>query len=125
MLLQGAKFETTVEIRSPGHSARTTSGFALSAQNSMPDQVFSGVGWSAALRSLPGSLLRDARSRGLRPRRFWIRRVLRIVRPFAAAALRIAIATASRVMVRHLPPFIGALTLNNKQSPPAGERLKP
>src|SRR3546814_17508154 len=66
LLLQGAKFASTVEIRSPGPSARTSSGFALSAQNSMPDQVFSGVGWSSALRSLPGFLLRDARSRGLR-----------------------------------------------------------
>src|SRR3546814_9920539 len=87
----------------------------------MPDQVFSGVGWSAALRSLPGFLLRDARSRGLRLRRFWIRRVLRIVPPFAAAALGIAIAAASGVMVWHWPSFIGAVTLTKNTSLLAGD----
>src|SRR3546814_4236674 len=47
-------------------------------------------------------LLRERqRDGGVDLRRFWIRRVLRIVPPFAAAALGIAIAAASGVMVWH------------------------
>src|SRR3546814_12586961 len=56
-------------------------------------------------------LLRERqRDGGVDLRRFWIRRVLRIVPPFAAAALGIAIAAASGVMVWHWPSFIGAVT---------------
>lgn len=44
-------------------------------------------------------------------RKFWLRRALRIVPPFAAAALGIAIAAGNGIMVWHWPSFIGAVTL--------------
>lgn len=57
-------------------------------------------------------LLRErARAGQVDLRRFWIRRALRIVPPFAAAAIGIALAAANGIIVWHWPSFIGAVTL--------------
>src|SRR3546814_14710064 len=70
-------------------------------------------------------LLRERqRDGGVDLRRFWIRRVLRIVPPFAAAALGIAIAAASGVMVWHWPSFLGAVTLTKNTSPIGSESCR-
>ncbi|HET8881725.1 MAG TPA: acyltransferase [Solimonas sp.] len=57
-------------------------------------------------------LLREhARDGRVDLRKFWMRRALRIVPPFCAAALAIAVAAASGVLQWHWPSFIGAVTL--------------
>jgi len=57
-------------------------------------------------------LLREqARDGRVDLRRFWMRRALRIVPPFAAAALAIALAAAFGILQWHWPSFISAATL--------------
>ncbi|NKF22956.1 acyltransferase family protein [Solimonas marina] len=57
-------------------------------------------------------LLRErARDGNIDLRKFWWRRALRIVPPFAAAALGIAIAAAAGIIQWHWTSFIGAVTL--------------